>query len=65
MRIPKCSKTVTGKHKWIRERLGMKVEKYNIITHDFVPIFGTLKITPYCEYCGLIDDRKLKSGLKS
>ena len=55
MKIPKCPKTVSGKHKWKTKNWGV-TEEINM-----VPIYGTFKITPNCEYCGLIDDRKTKT----
>jgi hypothetical protein len=66
MKIPKCTKAITGEHKWITEKwgvVGMKEEKHEGYfgignTSITMPKYGTLKITPYCKYCGMIDDRQ-------
>lgn len=47
MKVPKCPKTVTGKHTWKKINLYYDGEKW----HSF-------EIKPVCIYCGLIDDRK-------
>jgi len=46
MKIPKCPKTITRKHKWFAPTW--------YISED--PLQGK----PRCIYCGLIDDRKKK-----
>jgi len=48
MKIPKCPKTVSGKHKWIEGCKELWIE-------DDVHLF---KLQPYCAYCGMTDDRK-------
>jgi hypothetical protein len=71
MRIPKCPKTASGKHDWIKEKLSIvsikeaggavlfKDGKPTLtIPPGLVPSYGMVKITPICENCGMIDDRK-------
>jgi hypothetical protein len=66
-KLPKCPKTVSGKHKWGADI--KSVPKYEFVKR-YDPIFkmetsdlqltgwGKIHIYPVCEYCGLIDDRK-------
>ena len=56
MKIPKCHKTVTGKHKFVDTSYKVYGTFPNfkgryIMCND---IKGVIK----CEYCGLIDDRE-------
>lgn len=46
MKIPKCPKTVSGKHRFIIKEVV-----------DWTK-FMSLKDEIKCEYCGLVDDRK-------
>ena len=53
MKIPKCSKTISGKHEFVK--------KYG---NDYGRNYGDSWYKyPECRYCGLIDDRKLKVKL--
>ena len=49
----KCPKTLSGKHYWKKEKWGTIGVKKNGGYE-----FGIYKITPFCIYCGIIDDRK-------
>jgi len=53
--MKKCPKTVTGKHNWI------DIGGVEGIENGY---FEVIKTTPYCEYCGLIDNRKLNKPIK-
>ncbi len=53
MRIPKCTRTVTGKHRWRTESWGMIELEMSGKAH-----FGKYKVTPFCDLCKMIDDRK-------
>ncbi len=55
MKIPKCPKTVTGKHNWQTEKVGIvKILDWSKNECEW----GVRKITPICLHCGLIDDSK-------
>ena len=55
MKIPKCPKTVTGKHKFCNT-------SYKVFhtSTDRVGACVTVQRPIVCDYCGLIDDRKVK-----
>ena len=64
VRMPKCPKTVSGKHFWITEERRLKEPtdyktevKYRGLIEETAET-EVVKITPYCDYCGLIDDTK-------
>ena len=65
-KIPKCSQTATGKHKWQTSYFGI-IKKgsgwLRIILWEYGDEYGEVPMTPKCEYCNLIDDRKVKYGL--
>lgn len=73
MKIPRCSKTITGKHEWLDKKwmvVGMedkgvgtwyeKGKPIITILPVSLPKFGMVKIQPVCLYCGMVDDRKGK-----
>ena len=59
MKVPKCPKTVSGKHLWKDYFDGYGEIVYGEGTG--LPVSGVPKLIKKCEACGMIDDRK-KSG---
>lgn len=59
MKIPKCLKSVTGKHSWKKEKFGV-INLEQTKNGRYRQIYGTYAIQPYCRYCGMVDDRKVK-----
>jgi len=60
MKIPKCRKTISGKHNWSKGRWSLSIagdEIHGIVARDILYWDKTIK----CCYCGLIDDRKLNN----
>lgn len=54
MRIPRCIKTVTGKHSFSRDTCGREISNPGFICHGNESHEHRLS----CRYCGIIDDRK-------
>lgn len=60
MKIPKCSKTISGKHNWFPLVYSIYYELYigvGEIQESQKEVKGK-----ECRFCGLIDDRKPKHG---
>lgn len=49
MKIPRCPKTVTGKHKWNKPTKWYNPEAKGSWAKARYP---------HCEHCGMVDDRK-------
>ncbi len=62
MKIPKCSKTATGKHHWlVDEDCPMYGSLKECQKAPCCPEHGHLYYNiPTCKYCGMVDDKKLK-----
>jgi len=58
MKVPKCPKSVSGKHSWVKERFGVVGAEKDSKTGLYAPKFGMFKIRPHCRYCKMVDDRK-------
>jgi len=55
MKIPKCTKTVTGKHKW--EKMFCKWEWFQH-WYSFISDSKPTHWRYECNLCGLVDDKK-------
>lgn len=61
MKIPKCPKTVTGKHKFVDTsyKVSYSISHYVVgLIASGLAGYGDVRGDIRCEYCGLIDDRE-------